>query len=112
MKVSCEDHNGHNKAFMAQWDGTKYVKGSDWIEPMKDKVRPLIERPRKEYAARTPVGRSAPSLRQVELISFIPPRDAGRVASERERVGSRLPRAKTPRPSPPDPGSGEADRSP
>ena len=49
MAVSCEDHNGHNAAFMAQWDGTKYVKGSDWIEPLKDKVNPLIESASKEY---------------------------------------------------------------
>jgi branched-chain amino acid transport system substrate-binding protein len=49
MKVSCADHNGHNAAFMAQWDGTKYVKASDWIEPLKDKVNPLIDQASKEY---------------------------------------------------------------
>jgi branched-chain amino acid transport system substrate-binding protein len=49
MKVSCNDHNGHNAAFLAQWDGTKYVKGSDWIEPLKDKVNPLIEEASKAY---------------------------------------------------------------
>ncbi len=43
MKVSCDDHNGHNAAYMAKWDGTKWTKGSDWIEPIKAKVRPLIE---------------------------------------------------------------------
>ena len=41
VKVSCEDHNGHHKVFVAEWDGTKWQKASDWIEPMKDKVRPL-----------------------------------------------------------------------
>jgi branched-chain amino acid transport system substrate-binding protein len=50
MKVSCEDHNGHNAAYMAKWDGTKWTKGSDWIEPIKDKVRPLIESAAKDYA--------------------------------------------------------------
>jgi len=49
MKVSCQDHNGHNAAFMAQWDGAKYVKASDWLEPLKDKVNPLIEAASKEY---------------------------------------------------------------
>ena len=44
MKVTCEDHNGHNSAYMAQWDGQKWSKGSDWIPPMKDKVIPLIEK--------------------------------------------------------------------
>src|SRR3954471_19951607 len=31
MKVTCEDHNGHNGAFVTQWDGTKWNKVSDWI---------------------------------------------------------------------------------
>ncbi len=50
MKVACDDHNGHNAAYMAKWDGTKWVKGSDWIEPLKSKVRPLIESAAKDYA--------------------------------------------------------------
>jgi branched-chain amino acid transport system substrate-binding protein len=49
MAVSCEDHNGHNSAFMAQWDGTKYNKASDWIAPLKDKVNPLIVQASKDY---------------------------------------------------------------
>jgi branched-chain amino acid transport system substrate-binding protein len=49
MKVTCEDHNGHNSAFMAQWDGTKWIKVSDWISPLKDKVNPLIDQASKEY---------------------------------------------------------------
>ena len=50
MKIACDDHNGHNAAYMAKWDGTKWVKGSDWIEPLKSKVRPLIESAAKDYA--------------------------------------------------------------
>jgi branched-chain amino acid transport system substrate-binding protein len=50
VKLSCEDHSGHNKVFVAQWDGAKWVKGSDWMEPMKDKVRPLLEAAAKDYA--------------------------------------------------------------
>jgi branched-chain amino acid transport system substrate-binding protein len=50
LKVSCGDHNGHHKVFVAEWDGTKWVKASDWIEPIKDKVRPLIEAAAKDYA--------------------------------------------------------------
>lgn len=50
VKVSCEDHNGHHKLFVAEWDGTKWTKGSEWTEPMRDKVRPLIEASAKEYA--------------------------------------------------------------
>jgi branched-chain amino acid transport system substrate-binding protein len=51
MKVTCSDHNGHNAAYMAMWDGAKWVKGSDWIEPLKDKVEPLIAAAAKDYAA-------------------------------------------------------------
>src|ERR1700730_6666688 len=47
--VSCTDHNGHHSAYMQQWDGTKWVKISDWISPMKDRVRPLIEAAAKDY---------------------------------------------------------------
>jgi branched-chain amino acid transport system substrate-binding protein len=51
VKVACEDHNGHHKVFVAEWDGTKWTKGSDWMDPMREKVRPLIEAAAKEYAA-------------------------------------------------------------
>ncbi len=47
--VNCTDHNGHAPAYMQQWDGTKWVKVSDWIQPMKDKVRPLLEAAATEY---------------------------------------------------------------
>ncbi|HVG50167.1 MAG TPA: ABC transporter substrate-binding protein [Xanthobacteraceae bacterium] len=50
--VSCTDHNGHHAAYMQQWDGTKWVKVSDWIAPMKDKVRPLLEAASKEYVSK------------------------------------------------------------
>jgi branched-chain amino acid transport system substrate-binding protein len=47
--VNCTDHNGHGSAFMQQWDGTKWVKASDWIEPLKKKVEPLLEQAAAEY---------------------------------------------------------------
>ena len=50
LKVTCADHNGHHRAFIAEWDGAKWVKASDWISPSKDEVRPLIEAAAKEYA--------------------------------------------------------------
>src|SRR5262245_1853151 len=50
--VSCADHNGHHSAYMQQWDGTKWVKVSDWIQPMKDKVRPLLEAAAKDYVTK------------------------------------------------------------
>ena len=51
MKVTCEDHNGHNGAFVTQWDGTKWNKVSDWISPIKEKVNPLIEQASKDYVS-------------------------------------------------------------
>ncbi len=51
VRVTCGDHNGHHKGFVAQWDGAKYVKASDWMDPIKDIVRPLIESSAKDYAA-------------------------------------------------------------
>jgi branched-chain amino acid transport system substrate-binding protein len=54
FRVSCSDHNGHHGAYLAEWDGTKWTKASDWIEPMKDKVLPLIDAAAKEYAASNP----------------------------------------------------------
>lgn len=50
--VSCTDHNGHHAAYMQQWDGTKWVKVSDWIAPMKEKVRPLLEAAAKDYVTK------------------------------------------------------------
>jgi branched-chain amino acid transport system substrate-binding protein len=49
MQVTCDDHNGHNSAYMQQWDGAKWVKVSDWITPMKDKVDPLIDKAAADY---------------------------------------------------------------
>lgn len=50
--VSCGDHNGHHAAYMQQWDGKKWVKVSDWIQPMKEKVRPLLEAAAKDYVTK------------------------------------------------------------
>ncbi len=50
--LSCADHNGHHSAFMQQWDGSKWVKASDWIAPMKDRVRPLLEEAAKDYVTK------------------------------------------------------------
>src|SRR5690348_8820947 len=49
VKVTCDDHNGHSPAYLQQWDGTKWVKASDWIEPLKQKVEPLLEHAAAEY---------------------------------------------------------------
>lgn len=50
--VNCTDHNGHHAAYMQQWDGKKWVKVSDWIAPMKEEVRPLLEAAAKDYVSK------------------------------------------------------------
>ncbi len=50
VKVSCDDHNGHHKVYVAEWDGTKWTKGSDWMEPMKRQGAPADRGRRKDYA--------------------------------------------------------------
>jgi len=43
IKVTCEDHEGSGPVLIEQWDGKKWNIVSDWIQPMKDVVRPKIE---------------------------------------------------------------------
>ncbi|AWM86112.1 ABC transporter substrate-binding protein [Microvirga sp. 17 mud 1-3] len=50
ITLSCDDHNGHRPAFMQEWDGTKWVKISDPIEPMSDRVKAQLEAAAKDYA--------------------------------------------------------------
>ena len=50
MKISCNDHSGHTKVYVSEWDGAKWIKNSDWLEPIRDEVRPLIEENAKDYA--------------------------------------------------------------
>ncbi len=52
LEVSCTDHNGHQAAYLQQWDGAKWVKVSDWIQPMKEKVRPLLEAAANDYVSK------------------------------------------------------------
>lgn len=52
VNVSCTDHNGHHAAYMQQWDGTKWVKVSDWIAPMKEKVQPLLQQAADDYVSK------------------------------------------------------------
>ena len=43
LKVTCENHEGNGMAQVQQWDGKKWTVVSDWIEPMRDVVRPKLE---------------------------------------------------------------------
>lgn len=50
VRITCGDHNGHHKVYVAQWDGQKWTRGSDWMSPISDKVRPLLEAAAKDFA--------------------------------------------------------------
>ena len=52
LAVSCTDHSGHQAAYMQQWDGSRWVKITDWIAPMKERVRPLLEAAATDYVSK------------------------------------------------------------
>jgi len=43
VKVTCEDHEGSGPVLIQQWDGKKWNVVSDWIQPMREVVRPKLE---------------------------------------------------------------------
>jgi branched-chain amino acid transport system substrate-binding protein len=43
LQVTCEDHEGNGLMIVQQWDGKKWSIISDWIEPMREVVRPKLE---------------------------------------------------------------------
>jgi branched-chain amino acid transport system substrate-binding protein len=51
IALSCADHEGGGAVFVQRWDGEAWRRVSDWIEPMPDVVRPLIEQSAGAYAA-------------------------------------------------------------
>ena len=49
IHLSCSDHNGHNNIFVVKWDGAKWVKQAGSLEPIHDKVQPLIDAAAADY---------------------------------------------------------------
>jgi branched-chain amino acid transport system substrate-binding protein len=43
LRVTCENHEGNGLLLVQQWDGKKWSIVSDWIEPMREVVRPKLE---------------------------------------------------------------------
>jgi branched-chain amino acid transport system substrate-binding protein len=43
LRVTCDNHEGNGLALVQQWDGKQWKLVSDWIEPMRDVVRPKLE---------------------------------------------------------------------
>ncbi|ABM58463.1 ABC transporter substrate-binding protein [Verminephrobacter eiseniae] len=50
IKTSCENHEGSGKIKIQQWDGSKWVLVSDWIEGNKNLIHPLFKASAARYA--------------------------------------------------------------
>ncbi len=50
IKVSCEDHETSGPVMFQQWDGKRWKFVSDWMPPMREIVRPMIEAAAAAYA--------------------------------------------------------------
>lgn len=51
VKLSCTNHEGGTQLRIQEWKGQQWEFVSDWIEPMNDVVRPMIEASAAKYAA-------------------------------------------------------------
>ena len=49
-KITCADHEGNGPVLIQQWDGKKWKIVSDFISPMRDVLRPMIEKSAAAYA--------------------------------------------------------------
>ena len=50
--VTCQDHSGHSLVYVQQWNGSKWVKASDWTAPETSKVLPLVYEAAKDYVTK------------------------------------------------------------
>ncbi len=48
VAVSCENHEGNGQLLIQEWDGKRWKVASDWIEPMREVVRPNLEKSAEE----------------------------------------------------------------
>ena len=51
VKVSCADHETGGPVIIQQWDGKRWKFVSGWISPIREVVRPMIEKAAVAYAA-------------------------------------------------------------
>ena len=49
VKLSCADHNGHGGISLVEWDGAKWSTVNPSVQPIKEKVQPLIESAAQDY---------------------------------------------------------------
>jgi len=51
IKVTCADHEGGSPVRIQEWKGQQWEFVSDWIAPMRDVIRPMIEESAAKFAA-------------------------------------------------------------
>lgn len=54
IKVTCKDHAGAHPIYLQRWNGTGWEPATDFITPMSDRVRPLLEASAVEYISDKP----------------------------------------------------------
>lgn len=54
VKGSCADHEGAGAVFIQQWTGSDWERVTDFIQPMNDVVRPMLEAAAEAYVADKP----------------------------------------------------------
>ncbi len=50
VKTTCDNHEGSGKVKIQQWDGSKWVAVSEWLEGNKGLIHPLFQASAKQYA--------------------------------------------------------------
>ncbi|MFT5174874.1 MAG: branched-chain amino acid transport system substrate-binding protein [Gammaproteobacteria bacterium] len=50
LKITCLDHESGGPVIIQQWDGKQWKLVSDWIEPMTEVIRPMVEKAAAAYA--------------------------------------------------------------
>jgi branched-chain amino acid transport system substrate-binding protein len=50
LKLTCVDHNGHLPTFIQTWNGSAFVRSSEWMQPLTNTVEPLLQADAKAYA--------------------------------------------------------------
>ncbi len=54
LRLTCQDHNGHQPAFMQRWDGAKFVQVSGLIKPLGERLDPLMAAAAQDYVEKSP----------------------------------------------------------
>jgi branched-chain amino acid transport system substrate-binding protein len=53
LRLTCQDHNGHQPAFMQRWDGTRYAQVSGPIQPLTERLDPIVNDAARDYVEKT-----------------------------------------------------------